>query len=224
MAHRTMYETIMELPLFKGVSSEHVSAFLEKTKIEFKNFRHGDIIITEDEPVNDLKFTISGKVEVFTSIFEGNAKVVTETEEMVAFGVSGLFGLTPRYVVGVKAKDKVSIMQFSKDSYIDLLKSDNIYLLNYANYLSHRVQKHENLIRRAKGPGALGALRAIVSAFTTRKCRNTYIEFNSFKSLELYFPWGGMRELKELESRGLISLEGNKIMIHSRSEILGPLQ
>ena len=33
----SMYGTIMDLPLFKGISEDQVSAFLEKTNIEFQN-------------------------------------------------------------------------------------------------------------------------------------------------------------------------------------------
>lgn len=220
MAHRSMYETIMELPLFKGASTEDISSFLEKTKIEFKNYKAGDVIITEDEPVKVLKFMISGKAEVTASICGGEARVVTETEEMVAFGVSGLFGLTPHYVVSAKAKNKVSLMEFSKDSFIELLKINNIFLLNYANFLSHRVQKHENLIRSAKGTGALDALRAIVSAFSTRKCESIYLEFKNEESLLKYFPWKGRNDLLELEEKGLISLDGSRIKIISRQYLL----
>ena len=51
----TMYETIMNLPLLKGVSKELVSSFLEKTHVQFVNFNDGEKLIEEGETCSYIK-------------------------------------------------------------------------------------------------------------------------------------------------------------------------
>ena len=58
-----MYDTIMSLPLFKGVSRERISYFLEKTSISFLKYKSGDIILRHDDEITKLRFVISGKIK-----------------------------------------------------------------------------------------------------------------------------------------------------------------
>ena len=58
----TMYETIMDLPLFKGVSKDLVSSFLEKTQLRFTNYIQGDCIVGEGQSFSSIGFIIKGEV------------------------------------------------------------------------------------------------------------------------------------------------------------------
>lgn len=53
-AMTSMYDIIMFLPLFKGVTEEDVSFFLEKTRLVFDNYNAGDVIIDKGEVVERL--------------------------------------------------------------------------------------------------------------------------------------------------------------------------
>ena len=52
-----------------------------------------------------------------------------------------LFGMETKYPFDVVADGNVSIMQFSKEQYMNLLQTDTIYMLNYLNYLSYHSQR-----------------------------------------------------------------------------------
>ncbi len=137
----TMYEMIMDLPLFKGVSKEHVSYFLEKTNVNFENFEPGMKIVVKGEEVRMVKFVLSGEVCVSHTLNDCNISVDEYCSYGRVLGADRLYGMATGYSCDVTARTRTSIMEFSKDQYVRLLNSDNIYLLNFFNFLSRRVQK-----------------------------------------------------------------------------------
>ena len=137
----TMYEMIMDLPLFKGVSKDQVSLFLEKTHIGFQNYNVGETLAAMGEPVNMVRFVISGDICLIHPL----AGVGITIEERSGFGkvlgADRLFGMATGYPYTAVAKTKTSIMEFSKAQYVNLLHSARIYMLNFFNYLSLRAQR-----------------------------------------------------------------------------------
>lgn len=137
----SMYEMIMDLPLFKGVSKDQVSLFLEKTHIDFKNYEMGEVLAEMGEPVNMVRFVISGDISLIHPL-EGVGITVEERSGFgKVLGADRLFGLATGYPYRVVAKTRTSIMEFSKPQYVNLLHSDSIYMLNFFNYLSLRAQR-----------------------------------------------------------------------------------
>ena len=70
----SMYETIMDLPLFQGMSHEKVSELIEKTKFHFLKYKAGDCIISSGDDCGHVRFVVSGYVRIEYSI--PNRKVV----------------------------------------------------------------------------------------------------------------------------------------------------
>ncbi len=137
----SMYEMIMDLPLFKGVSKDQVSLFLEKTHIGFQNYEIGDVLAEVGEPVNMVRFVISGDISLIHPL-EGVGITIEERSGFgKVLGADRLFGMATGYPYKAVAKTKTSIMEFSKPQYVNLLHSDSIYMLNFFNYLSLRAQR-----------------------------------------------------------------------------------
>ena len=70
----SMYETIMELPLFKGVSHDKISELIETTKFHFLKYGNGETIIESGETCTHLRFLVSGSIVRRTASI--NRKVV----------------------------------------------------------------------------------------------------------------------------------------------------
>ncbi len=137
----TMYEMIMDLPLFKGVSKDQVSLFLEKTHIGFKNYSVGEILAEMGEPVNMVRFVISGDISLIHPLDGVGITIEERSGFGKVLGADRLFGMATGYPYNAVAKTKTSIMEFSKAQYVNLLHSDRIYMLNFFNYLSLRAQR-----------------------------------------------------------------------------------
>lgn len=136
----SMYEKIMNLPLFKGIGKEQVSIFLEKTKIEFINYRENEQIIEEGQTEDNLLIVVKGEIKKTYQIKNSGLILSTIEKEGGMIGADNLFGIYRNIPCDAYAKSSVSIMSISKVQYINLLGMDCIYLFNYLNYLSSRSQ------------------------------------------------------------------------------------
>lgn len=141
----SMYEKIMDLPLFKGIGKDHVSQFLERTHLEFCNYKRGELVASMGESVENVMFIMSGELSLLNRI--GSSGIVIEERlfPVTVIGADRLFGLDKTYPCNIVSNDKTSVMRFGKSHYLRLLDSDPIYKLNFFNYLSLRAQRGKKI-------------------------------------------------------------------------------
>ncbi len=163
---KSMYEMIMDLPLFKGVSKDQVSLFLEKTHIGFHNYNIGDTLADIGEPVNMVKFVISGEISLIHPLKGVDITLEEKTGFGKVLGADRLFGMATGYPYKAVAKTKTSIMEFSKAQYLNLLNSDRIYILNFFNYLSLRAQRPVDATVKYCHGDIQNKMRLLVSVMT----------------------------------------------------------
>ncbi len=201
----TMYETIMNLPLFKGVSNEQVSAFLEKTHLKFTKYSAGETIASRNEPVKGIKCIISGDASAKYNFADGSNLFLTETiSGGHIIGADRLFGMDTTYNSDVTALNQVSVMEFNKEQYLNLLNSAPIYLLNYLNYLSYRAQKNSDITIYCP-MGELGSiLKCLIEIFTSRRAKAISFEYD----LPTLSKFTNLSESKIVEELELLSKKG----------------
>lgn len=218
----TMYEMIMDLPLFKGVSKEHVSQFLEKTNVDFLNYESGETIIEKGTGVTMVKFVISGAARITHTIESLPIRIEETCGHGTVLGADRLFGISTGYAFEAKAQGRTSIMQFSKEQYVNLLHSDRIYMLNFFNYLSLRAQRQKDTVSEY----AKGDLRSRLCILLNIMTLPTSKDISIVASDETLALFGGMSAYEVLEWKnaavriGLISCGSNVIDILSRSAFL----
>lgn len=209
-----MYETIMDLPLFKGVGKDHVSMFVEKTQIHFHKYATGEIIADFKEYVTSLKFILSGTVRMSSKCLGGAITVSSEVTGNVVLGATRLFGLRPQYKRRVEALTETGVMAFSKEKYMDLLRNDSIYLLNFTNYLSMFIQQREEVTSNMGASGILRILAEWLLAHTIKESRKIQvIGMDPYTELEL-------GQLRDLEKEGLIVLQEDRILVPDRQQLI----
>ena len=219
MKSPTMYETIMDLPLFKGVGADHISSFLEKTKIEFRNFSPGEIIVQAGEEVKNLKFILSGEVEVSCEFLEGIITVTSHNRSKDVIGATRLFGLNTRYEVTLRALHHSGVMEFSKKKYLRLLNEDHIYLFNLVNLLSFQSQKLNDLINDFKRIDFSRTLAEWLVCATNQNSTDIIISgINRLKALSGDISIDST--LTSLTEMGFITVKKDCIMINDRAGIL----
>lgn len=171
----SMYETIMELPLFKGIGQEQLSLMLEKTSVEFLKYDDGSIIYTAEQQVRSIDFILSGKVR---QTFQLKNFQLSIDEIIGKGGMPGaihLFGMVTDYTALSRAIGKVSVMRIEKSQYMNLLLSDRIYLLNFVNYLSAAAQKPQSMAMTMKKASIGRTLENLVFSFVSRNTDSVMI-------------------------------------------------
>lgn len=136
----SIYDSLLQIPLFTGLSIETFNEIIEKFKFDFLNYNKNDIIIKKGEECNEIRFVISGcvKYELISSYVKFK---LTET-------VSAPNDILPDYIVGnnqypinvYAAEDNTGIMIISKNDFMSIIQNYKTVLLNYLIFLSRKAQ------------------------------------------------------------------------------------
>ena len=171
----SMYETIMELPLFKGIGEEQLSLLLEKTSVEFLKYEDGETIATAKEKVESIDFILSGRVRQTYHLENFSLCVDEILGKGMVLGALHLYGLTTTYTADSVALGRVSLMRIYKSDYMNILQSDRIYILNFVNYLSAAAQKSEIYMTGIKPAGIARDLHTLAFTFASRAAETVMI-------------------------------------------------
>ncbi len=222
-----MFDKLLYLPLFQGVSHERLSATVEKVPFHFLKFKRGDKIIDRGDECTHVRFIISGRVRM---VYESRSLKFSISHELVGPEVIApdyLFGLDTCYPFTLKAIEECGILQVSKNDYVEMLQSDKVFVYNILNYLSRNSQLFKSQMLNAEQVSVTERLVMTVAGFTSQKSQNIVLEF---RQRDLCRILGARRPalistLQELEDKDLISLPNNStIIINDRKQLIDCLK
>lgn len=211
----SMYETIMELPLFKGIGEEQLSQMLEKTSVEFINFEDGEIIAKVDDKVETVDFILGGAVRQTHYLKNFNIGIDEMLGKGCVLGALHLFGLVTTYDSDILAMGKVSIMRILKKDYMKILLSDRIYMLNFVNYLSAAAQKIPLLLQNLKAPCISRSLYTLAFSYASRAVETVMVTGEDSELAKFC----GVSEM-EFEEWKTTELAHNRIIVNQRGIFL----
>lgn len=220
----TMYDVIMDLPLFQGISRQQVSAFLEKTHVEFLRADIGDLILMANTISDTLMFVISGQVEICWQNTNKDLTLTFRQGSRSLIGATRLFGMDRNIPFSVTAIQPTSMLRIDKAQYLNLLQTQPVYLLNYLNYLSLRAQKPVDILKSQIDGSLLEWLRNIVQLLTPSSASEiTFTIKNKTLGRMVNMEITSVRRrLLALQREGLIEIHEDSFTIPSRRALLNP--
>lgn len=182
----SIYEKIMNLSLFKGLSYDSISLFVAKTPLTFSKYEVGDVIINPDCACKSVKCLMSGKVNLSVTVCMGHLKISQTLPEGIVIGLDHLYGMDTDYGITVSALESCSIMEFDKKQLMDLLKDNQLIMINYLNYLSLNAQINIDILKTNILTTPLDRLKYIVEVTTRNKAEEIILESGHNALLENY--------------------------------------
>ncbi len=223
---QSMFELLMDLPLFRGVTRSRLAQVVGSAKFHFLKYPEGETIIRAGEDCGHLAFVIAGSVRATIVNSSGRFSVEQTLEAPSVIAPDFLFGRITRYPATVTAKTPCSILKISKTDYIKILDTDSIFLLNYINTLSVNAQKGVEGVLALTDGGLDERIAYWIIALTqpgsteiTMKCRTRDL-CNLFAVPRNVFE----SATAEMEKRGLIRYTPQQIDIVDRREMLALLE
>jgi len=142
----TMYETLLKMPLFQGLSEEEVTRIIGKVKLHFQKYRAGSVIFKRGDICDSLTFLLKGELMMESSDKDNNF-VLKEFEEAPALiELHSLFGINTNYFSNYIAETDVDLISIDKSFILTELDKYDIFRLNFRNVISNRAQQlHEKL-------------------------------------------------------------------------------
>ena len=146
----TMFDTLLQLPLFQGLCHEDFTNILEKVKLHFTKHKAGDVIVKSGTPCDKLIFLLKGEISLQTTSKDGFLTFIEHVEAPYVIEPHALFGMNLSYVSSYVARTEAHSISISKSFVLSNLLKYDIFRLNYMNIISNRAQNmHARLWEKA---------------------------------------------------------------------------
>ena len=215
----SIYDVLMDLPLFKGVSYDKISKIVEKARFHFLRFSAGESVAEAGDACTHMKCIISGSVRMSIDNPGGRIRLLQTLNSPDVISPGFLFGRNTRYPGKTLAGDDgCGIVQISKSDYMKILYNDEILMFNFLNMLSKDAQKALEGVLALTGGSLEERVAFWIVALTQSGATDIVLEC---RHRDLYSQFGVPRavffqSLESMRDRGLLDFATNKIMVSSR--------
>ncbi|HEY9551196.1 MAG TPA: Crp/Fnr family transcriptional regulator [Prevotella sp.] len=167
MQMNQLYNKLLMLPLFQGLSYSDLSAIVEQTPFEFKAYKPQDIIVCEDDPCNNMIFLIDGQMERIAQPDDRQYQLKEQLKAPNVLQPERIFGLVQRYTHTYMALTSCNALLLKKEHVIRLSASFDIFRINLLNILCTQNQRLQHRLW-TKQPHSL---RERVIRFFAERCQ-----------------------------------------------------
>lgn len=135
-----MKEILQKSPLFKGIPVEDIVDLIEATHHHIANYSKGDIVALRGSQVNSFSIILKGKVRAEIVDDGGRVIKIDALEEGDYLAPAFIFADQNRFPVDVTANVDCEILFISRESFVELLLSNELLLTNFLRIISNRSQ------------------------------------------------------------------------------------
>lgn len=222
MSENRLYDSLLVLPLFLGMSRNDLQQAAGSTRFDFKKIDAGETIVQEGEICQRLFFLITGDITVITEADDHGYQIEEDIMAPEIFQSECIFGLTQRFTHTYVAKSNCSLMSISKQELSKLSDIYEIFRINLLNVISTLTQKNnrhnfrvppKNLIERIIRFFELHCIRPAGEKTFHIKMTRLAEELNTKR---LYIS----HALNDMQSEGLLTLSRGKIQVPALEKLI----
>lgn len=214
----SIFETLMGLPLFRGVTRERISAIVGTTKFHFLKYLPDNYIIHAGDECTHLSFILTGSVRMVTTSDNGRFRIAQTLHAGDSIMPYFLYGRNTHYPCDIKALEPCNILKIRKADYLRILNADPIFMINLLNIISTGAQNAiEGVL--AVATGSLEDRLAVWIVCMTQPTATGIVL--SCKQRDLYSVLGVQRSsflatINSMQERGLIKYSNDEITVCNR--------
>lgn len=218
----TMFDTLLQLPLFQGLAQEDFTSILEKVKLSFTKYKAGETIVKAEEPCDRLIFILKGEVVSVSSSPDTAYSIAESVQAPCVIEPYSLFGMNTSYVSNHIAQTEVHTVCVSKTCVMNELFRYDIFRLNYMNIISNRAQSLQKRLWAKAGKNLEERIAHFILTHTERPVGRKSIKI---KMEELAHTlndtrMGVSRALNSMQEKGLLELHRGEIVIPKAERLL----
>jgi len=123
-----MYESLLLLPYFQGMSKNDLTSILDKVKLEFTRYSDGEKILSEGEQCNNFIITLNNKIKSETTAPNGTFRLLEIHESPYVIEPYSLFGTSTKYNKNYYATGECNLLSINKSYFFsEFTKTQHIY-------------------------------------------------------------------------------------------------
>ena len=212
----TMFDTLLQLPLFQGLAHEDFTSILEKVKLHFTQHKPGEIIAAYGDNCDRFIFVLKGGVSATTPSVDRIYQFTEQYEAPCLLEPYSMFGMYTTFTATYTALEKAHTICISKRFVMNEMFKYEIFRLNYLNIICNRAQ---TLHRRLRTPLTGDVKERIIHFIANLAERPVGEKSLKIKMEELAYI---CNETRMNISKALNSLQNEGLMELHRGEIVVP--
>lgn len=210
-----LYDKLLRLPLFTGMSYDELQRIMSKTKIDFGKVAEGNIVVRRGEKCSRLLIIIDGEVESTAEADDGSYTMTETLHAPVIIQQQSIFGRFQEFTRTITAITKVNTITLDKAEIQTLISKSFVFRLNMLGTFSTYIQKKEQELWR---PTPSSLEDRIISFFRLHCLTPTGHKVFKIKMKTLADILNDSRinisrALNSMQKRGIINLSRGKIDI-----------
>jgi len=139
----SIYDTLLCLPLFQGMTKSDFGTVLEKVRFGFHKYSAGQVVAESGKLCNSFVFLLNGRLRSMRSSSDNLFTLTEWLEGPYMIEVSSMFGINPVYRCTYVAEEECGILVIDKQFLYTELFKYNICRMNMMNMLSNRTHSLE---------------------------------------------------------------------------------
>lgn len=221
MTELKLYERLLELPLFQGMSRNDLGEAVSLIKFRQLDYSKNKTVISEGDVCDRLFFLVKGTVLITGYSDDKGYSITEQLSAPDVFQPERMFGLTQRHTVTMLTVTECSFICVSKPDIMVLSNNYEIFRLNFLNIICTRLQRLIRVPWQTKPQ----TIRRKIFKFISSKClRPAGEKIIAIKMERLATEISESRlnvsqELNVMDAEGLISLRRGKIYVKALEKL-----
>ncbi len=210
-----MFERLLQLPLFQGLTKKEISDVIEHVRLDFVNYQAGEEIVMQDDPCKSLIYIING--ELSTDYLDVKHKF-SLTEDLPNIGVIepyNLFGMAPRYSRTYAFRTDGTTLSIDKQMLLTHLMSSNIVKINMMNIACNKYHQILRLMTEFPEDTVKEKITKFVLSYSSvnKGAKELHMKMTDLAELVHETRLNVSRALNTMQEEGLVELQRNKFKI-----------
>lgn len=217
-----MYENLLRLPYFQGMSKDEITSILDKVAFDFQNLSDGDTICDTGERCD--KFIIVTNGEALSTVVapDSTYSLTEKIEAPYAIEPYSLFGYDTTFKRKYTAKGNCTILVIDKQYLFSELTKYEIFTINFLNIISRRAQMQSYAIWHYTP----SSIKGRIAQFIGMRCnsikgeKSVQIKMERLAGILCETRLNISKALNEMQEEGYIELHRKEIIVPSLKKMI----
>lgn len=217
-----MYENLLCLPYFQGMSKDDITAILDKVKLEFFSYGDKEVVRERGDECNRFTLLTKGTIISEATAPDGSYKIIEEHSAPLAIEPYSMFGYTTDYKRRYTSKGESTLLAIDKNYFFSEFSKQSIFMLNFMNLISRKVQ----LLEKSIWEETPTTIEGRIIKFIEQRCesrvgyKQLHIKMERLAEILCETRLNVSKALNSLQEQGLITLSRKEIHIPRFEELL----
>ena len=223
MVLSVIYEKLLELPLFQGMSHNDLNQVVAHTKFGFLKIAHNKTVVKEGDACQHIYFLTSGSVKVESRADDGSYTLIEKMTAPDVIQPDRIFGLTQCFTKTFTTLEECSILRIDKQQVLKLIADQEIFRLNLLNIISTQSQRISHQPWRQPVTTIRQKIIRFVESRSIRPAgpKTLHIKMEDMARLIAESRLNLSRELNQMNKEGIIQITRGEIHIPALENIIG---